>query len=213
MNRLAIIGAGELGEQIANLAISDSYYTVVGFFDDTLSEGEKCLDIPVVGKLNNIEALYRAGLFDSLVIAIGYKHLSLRDRLFEELQNHIPFATIVHPSCIVDGSVSMGQGVVCYPGCILDKKVVIGDNVILNNGCIVSHDSRVGRSAFLAPGVTLAGFVEVGKRVNLGIGTTVSDQVRVANDVRTGAGAVVVSDLLDKGLYFGVPAKLYRSND
>ena len=56
-----------------------------------------------------------------IVIAIGYKHMKFRDSLFAQFYSKIPFATIIHKSCLINSSAKIKQGSVIYPGCIIDK--------------------------------------------------------------------------------------------
>ena len=204
--RLGIIGAGDLGVQIAHLAIKTGEYEPVAFFDDTLVPGTFVKGIPVAGGLDSLGQAGTQASLDAVVIAIGYRHLTFRQQVFERLQGQLRFATIIDPSAIIDSTCTIGEGAVVYPGCILDMNVVVGCNALLNVGCVIAHDSSVGQGCFLSPAVKLAGFVRLAQSVSLGIGTTVIDNVSIATGVRTGAGAVVIADLHQPGLYVGIPA-------
>lgn len=211
MKRLAILGAGDLGIQIGHHAEATGEYRLIGFFDDTRELHSDVAGVPVLGGTEDIAAAHEAGLFDVLVVAIGYRHLAARSRLYERFADKIPFATIIHPSAIVDPTCRIGPGSVIYPGCVLDMGVVLGANVLLNVGCIIAHDSSVGDGCFFSPAVKLAGFVRVEPASTLGIGTIVIDNVVIASGIRTGAGAVVIDSLAEPGLYVGVPARFKRT--
>lgn len=203
--RIAIIGAGALGQQISHLITSYSDDEVAGFFDD-FYEGDDPTRL-LLGKLSEIES--KRDTFDAVIIGTGYKHLEFKRRLGKDLNAlKIKIYTYVHPSAFVDSTVKIGEGVVIYPGVVVDMNVEIGDHCILNNGCIISHDSRIGGASFLAPGAVLSGNCSIGEMNFIGVGTVFSDGVRTVDLIHTGAGAVVVGDLSQKGLYIGVPAKL-----
>jgi sugar O-acyltransferase (sialic acid O-acetyltransferase NeuD family) len=208
MKNLAIIGTGDLGQQIAYHSVNDHHYKVVGFFDDFKPIGLIVNEFPILGGKADIQRLFDLGVFDVLMVGIGYKHFNQRASFFETFKKTIPFATIIHSSAYVDSSCKIGKGVIIYPGCVLDMNVVIEDNVLLNTGCTIAHDSSIGCNSFLSPAVKIAGFVKVGKSVSLGIGTTVIDNLCIGEKVRTGAGAVVVNNLIEAGLYIGLPAKM-----
>ena len=210
MNRLAIIGAGDLGLQLANLAAATGRFATVGFFDDVRQAGDDVAGAPVLGGIDRIDALFDEGAFDLLVVAIGYKHLGFRQSLFERFGGRVPFATLVHPSAVVDPGCRIGPGAVIYPGCVLDMDAEVGANALLNAGCVIAHHSRVGDGCFLSPAVSVAGFVTIESGCVLGIGTVVIDNVRIASGVRTGAGAVVTRDLDQPGLYLGIPARFAK---
>lgn len=206
MKRLAIIGSGDLGQQMAYHAFSDNHYQPVGFFDDYQLVGTVKYGYPVLGKLNEIKFFFDQGKFDVIMIALGYRHLSLKENIFNKFKNSIPFGTILHSSSYIDSTCKIGNGVFIYPGCVLDMNTVVKDNVLLNVGCIIAHDSTIGEHSFLSPSVQVAGFVNIGRKVSLGIGTVVIDNISIIDNVRTGAGAVVTKNLNDHGLYVGMPA-------
>lgn len=210
MKKLAIIGAGDLGYQIAYHAKNDTDLNPVGFFDDFKIKDEYYYNLPVLGKVKDVISSFNAGLFDVLMIGIGYKHLEIRGKLFDEFYGKIPFANIIHSSVYVDSSCKLGSGIFIYPRCTLDMNVIIEDNVLLNVNCVIAHDTVIGKHSFLSPCVNVAGFVNIGKRVNLGINTTIIDNIKVADYVKTGGGAVVITDLKEPGLYVGIPAKFKK---
>jgi sugar O-acyltransferase (sialic acid O-acetyltransferase NeuD family) len=206
MKRLAIIGSGDLGQQIAWYASNDNHYEVVGFFDDYAATGEIRHGLPILGKLSDVRASFADGVFDELLLAIGYKHFPERRRIFNELKQAVPFGRLIHSSAYVDTSATIAPGAIIYPGCMLDTNARIEENVLLNVSVVIAHDSIVGAHSFLSPSVNVAGFVRIGSCVNLGIGTTLIDNIILEEGVRTGAGAVVTQSLTQPGLYVGVPA-------
>lgn len=211
MKRLGIIGAGDLGVQLAHLARQTGKYEPVAFFDDRCDAGTLIAGIPVHGGLATLEDTATLPSFDELIVAIGYRHLDFRQELFERLRARFRFATLVHPNAFVDSTCVIGEGAVVYAGCVLDMNAEIGCNTLLNVGCVVAHDTKVGAGCFLSPAVKIAGFVQLDPSVSLGIGTTVIDNVRIGSGVRTGAGAVVINDLHEPGLYVGVPARFKKA--
>ena len=209
--RIAIIGASDLGQLIAHHASQLQGYEIAGYYDDTKSIGEEVSGFPVLGKIQQIRPGYAAGVFEELMIGIGYKHMEFRASLYEELCKDIPFAKVIHPSAIIDVSVTIGQGCFILPGCVLDRNVVLGDNVLLNTGVVIAHDSGVSSHSFISPAVKIAGLTKIGRGCVLGIGTTIIDNLTLADHVITGAGSLVVSSLSAPGLYFGSPAKWQRA--
>ena len=210
MNKtLAIIGAGDLGKQIAYHAISDNHFNTVVFFDD-FNQNELINNFQVLGKVDDVFDSYNQGLFTHLIIGIGYKHMQERSDLFNRFKKDIPFTNIIHSSCNIDSSVMLGTGIVMYPGSILDANVVISDNVLINIGCVIAHDTKIESDCFLSPGVTLAGFVNVGTGSILGISCTVIDNININPNTQLGGGCVVIKNINKKGLYVGNPAYFVR---
>mgnify|MGYP003614778136 FL=1 len=64
MKTLGIIGAGDLGQQIADYAINDNHYDGVVFFDDYYDNNTQQNNNKVVGKLVDIEKAFNDKVFD-----------------------------------------------------------------------------------------------------------------------------------------------------
>ena len=200
--RLAIIGASELGNQIAHYApISVNKYEVVGFFDD-FANGDL-----ILGKVADIAAVYERDVFDCLIVGVGYKSMSFRSTIFNRYCGKIPFATIIHPSCYVDETAIIAEGCVLYPHVTIDKNVRLNGNALVNLGCVIAHDSVVGQDTFIAPSVTVAGFCVIGEQNFIGVGAVVKDGVEIIGNVVIGAGTIIISNVVESGTYVGVPAK------
>lgn len=210
MKRLAIIGSGELGQQIAHHVISDKQFKVVGFFDDFRDKGDIINSLPVLGTIKSVIQTFEEGLYDLILIAIGYNHMDFRSRLFHQFKNKIPFARFIHSSCIVDSSCAIEEGVVIYPGCIIDKNVYIKENTLINLGSCIAHDTIIGSNSFLAPRVAIAGFVNVGESCILGINSTIIDNIRIADNTQLGGGSVVIKNIDKSGLYVGNPVRFIK---
>lgn len=90
------------------------------------------------------------------------------------------------------------------------------EDTILRKGCKigpycnVAHGTEIGEHTFIAGGGNLGGSSRVGDFSWVGMGTTISSGVRVGSDVMLGAGSVVVKDIEDGYLAYGVPAKCVR---
>lgn len=206
--RVAIIGAGDLGQQIAHIAIQ-SGYNVVGFFDDYSTQQvifHSSYEFPLFGKVCDVVEMRNK--FDSVVIGIGYKHFSVRASLYEAMKkNHIPLATIIHHTAYIDSTASIGEGTVIQAKVVIDKDCKIGNNVFVNICSTVAHDSYVGNHSFLSACVAIAGATKIGACSLIGINATVINRLQLADNIIIGAGAVVVENLKEPGTYVGVPAR------
>ena len=202
MNKvLAILGAGELGKQIANFALNDKHYSKVCFYDD-MNVGEE-----IKGNTTDLIADFKNNAFDELIIGIGYNHLKTREEKFEFLKNNIKFGRIIHSTSWVDESANIEEGCVIYPKCVIDKNVHIKHNTVLNLICTIAHDTIIGASCFLAPSVSIAGFCSIENECFLGINATIKDNINIIRETIIGAGAVVVKNIIIKGIYMGNPIK------
>ena len=103
--------------------------------------------------------------------------------------------------------------------------IVIGPNCcgkglsIAHTGTIqINGDARVGYNLRIQEGVTIGagsgGVPTIGNNVYLGSGCKVIGNVKIADDCAVGANAVVVKDVLEKGITVaGVPAKKISDNN
>lgn len=198
---LAILGAGELGKQIAHFAINDLHYSKVVFYDDYSTQSN------VQGKSDALIKDYSENKFNELIIGIGYHHLEARKEKYETFKGKIPFGTIIHSSSWIDDSATIGKGCIIYPKCTIDKNVIIGDNTILNLNCTIAHDTKIGPHSFFAPSISVAGFCLIDEQCFLGIATVISDSVLINKNIKTGAGTVIVRNIDQPGLYAGIPSK------
>jgi len=121
------------------------------------------------------------------------------------------FLSVIHPSSIALENIRYGEGVIIYPGVVMTTNITVGDFTIINAGATIGHDSKIGSYCHVAPGVHIAGNVTVGDESWIGIGASISMRVNIGSHVMIGAGAVVVSDIPDNTLAYGVPAKVVRS--
>lgn len=213
MLKLAIIGAGDLGQQIAHHAEQYCGMEVVGFYDDTKEKGTEIKGYAVLGKIADLESDFSLKVFDKLMVGIGYRHMGFRKAVFERFYAKIPFANVIHPTAYIDKTCTLGTGLFILPGCMLDFKVVLEDNIMLNIGSCIAHDSVVKSHTFISPRVSVAGFTTIGTSCILGISTTVIDNIQIKDHIQTGAGAVVIDNLEIPGLYVGVPAKLKKQRN
>jgi sugar O-acyltransferase (sialic acid O-acetyltransferase NeuD family) len=209
MKRLAIIGSGDLGVLIAFHARQRDY-SIAGFFNDFLSTGELVDGFPVLGGVDMVLDSFKRGVFDELMIGIGYKHFEVRKNLFQKFYGQVPFANIIHKDVSIASSCVIGEGCFILPGCVLDNNVRLGNNVLVNVGSAIAHDTIIGNHSFLSPRVAIAGFVQIGECCNLGINATIIDNIKIVDNVQVGGGAVVIKDLTEGGVYVGTPARRIR---
>lgn len=209
MKTLAIIGSGHLGQQIAHYAISDNHFSNVVFFDDFNADAT-VNGFKILGTTEAIASEFHKKAFDEIIIGIGYKHLEVRKKMFEQFSNAIPFATIIHSSSWVDATATIHQGCVIYPSCCIDAHAVIDCNTILNISCTIAHDTIVGKHCFLSPRVALAGFIKIEESCIIGINATIIDSITVVSKTQIGGGTVVISNIEKSGLYVGNPQRFIR---
>lgn len=213
MKRVLIIGAGDLGQQIAHYVSESTEHTIVGYVDDWANTGDIRRGYPVLGCVEDTEMLYHQGVFDELLIGIGYKHFETRKLIFDKYKSIIPFATYLHPSSHIDSTSKIGSGIVVLPGCVIDYGAVLRDNLFIYSGCVIGHNTQIGAHSIISLSVTTGGFSQIGESCFLGLKTCICDNITISNHTFLGACANVITDISDEnGVYVGNPARYIREN-
>jgi acetyltransferase EpsM len=207
--RLLVYGAGGHAKVVADAAISMGY-RVMGFLDaDPSKVGLRVLGLPVLlADAGEAVAVCRDKDAE-VVVAVGAN--AARMRVFETLRSaSVPIATIIHARAVVAGSAVVGEGTVVFAGVVVNPETRVGRNVILNTSASVDHDNRIGDHAHLSPGVHTGGTVTVGEGTHVGIGASIRNNIEIGAWSVVGAGSVVVKDLPDSVVAYGVPARIVR---
>ena len=210
MKKLALIGSKDFAEQIQGFAEQTGEYVVVGFFDDFEPKGTIIRSLPVLGKICDIENVYKKGFFDCLFLAAGYNNFSFRDKVFSELYGKVPFANIISKSAKIADDVKLGEGIYIGAGSIIDRRTVIGNNVFIHGGTTIGHDNVIGAHTYISGRFNTAGFTHIGERCFFGICSCVSDHITICDDVWIGLACVVIKNIKEPGKYMSPAAKLYK---
>lgn len=119
------------------------------------------------------------------------------------------FATLISPSANIMSysTVTIGKGCVICANCILTCDIRLGDFSQLNLSTTIGHDTKTGTFFTTAPGVHISGKVTAGERVYFGTNACAIEDISICDDVTIGAAACVSKDIVDSGVYVGVPAK------
>lgn len=143
-------------------------------------------------------------LYD-VVIAIGEP--SIRKTIVDSLPSNTTYATIIHPSAIISKWVNIGEGSIITANTILTCNITIGKHAHLNLNTTIGHDCIIGDYITTAPATNVSGNCNIGNGVYLGTNSSIKQGINICNDVTIGMGAVVVKDIIQKGVYVGNPSK------
>src|SRR5262245_16240772 len=143
MRSLLILGTGGNAYDILDIVKAINargpIWTVAGFLDDRLEEGDVHLGIPVAGRIEDARHFPHS----FLVSAIG-SDTSFRMRGEVVNRTGAPdgaFATLIHPAASVSASAMLRCGSVVNVGVSIAGGVLIGNHVQIGPGCIIGHDS------------------------------------------------------------------------
>lgn len=208
--KLAIWGASGHAAVVADVVRSQGEYEVAGFLDDANPEraGAEFCGAPILGGRDRLDDLMRAGVGH---LIFGFGNCEARLGLSEWARGRgFIIATAVHPRAVVAPDASVGSGTVVVAGAVINPGAQVGDDVIVNTSASVDHHCVIEDGAHISPGAHLAGGVRVGRGSWVGIGATVVDGARIGAGTTIGAGAVVVADIPDGVVAYGIPARVVR---
>jgi sugar O-acyltransferase (sialic acid O-acetyltransferase NeuD family) len=204
--QIAFIGYGELGRQIHALIQQSGSAAEAFFFDDVLYQQRQVNVFPFEAYEDELYKNY------SFIISLGYKQLPAKKKIIQRLDDlGRNIYSFIHPSCFVNPSAIIENGVVAYPMCNIDKEVKIGNGVLLNNSVTISHNAVIGNCCYLSPGVVLSGNVTIGENTFIGAGAIVANHVTIGKNVIIGIGTVVTQDVADNSCVIGNPMKFVNS--
>jgi UDP-N-acetylbacillosamine N-acetyltransferase len=208
--KLVIWGASGHARVVADIVRLEGAYEIAGFLDDTKVkpvQSEFCGAV-ILGGREQLDALFKQGV-KHLIVGIGDCQSRLQLAAVA-LANGFRLATARHPRATIAADTHIGGGTVVAAGVVVNPGTSVGENVIINTSASVDHDCVIAAGAHLSPGVHLAGNVVVGRATWIGIGATVSDRTQIGADTVIGAGSVVLHDIPDGVLAYGVPARIIR---
>lgn len=157
MKSLLIIGAGEFGQLVKELA-EDCGYEKIAFLDD---------NSPIaIGKVSEADSW--KDVYTDIVVAVGNPHV--RERLVCEIETMFHFATLIHPTAFISRSSTIEAGCIIEPGAVVQTAAHLGKACIVNAGAVVNHNSTVeGFSQVDCNAVVAArAFVPKGTKVTCG---------------------------------------------
>jgi len=189
---IAVIGASGHGHVVADCVQSNKNLIFKGFFDDDTTKKS-------LGLVANCEK------YPEFSFVFGIGNNETRKKIASLL--HVEWQSVIHPSAIISPSAEIGEGTVVMPGAIINARAKIGKHCIINTGAIIEHDNVIEDYVHISVGAKLGGTVHVGQSTTIGIGAVVKNNISICAGSVVGAGAVVVHDIVEEGIYIGVPAK------
>lgn len=209
-HKVVIWGASGHALVVADIVRSQGEFAIAGFLDDLHPEraGTDFFGASVLGGWEQLDLLTSQGV-NNLIFGIG--DCASRLKLAEMVRpKGFRFITAVHPRAVVAEDVSVGSGTVIAAAAVINPGARIGENAIINTSASVDHECVIEDAVHICPGVHLAGNVFVGRAAWVGIGATVAGGVNIGAGAMIGAGAVVLEDIPDGVLAYGVPARAIK---
>ncbi|MDD3375722.1 MAG: NeuD/PglB/VioB family sugar acetyltransferase [Candidatus Omnitrophica bacterium] len=191
---------------IQSCPILSNEWDVVGFVDDDSETKEKqCCGVKVLGGREVFDE-YK----DTYVLAVPahpdiyLKRKEIIDNLNIDLKR---WATIIHSSCVVSKDAHIGVNTVIMPYSFVSAGVSIGNHCMILSRAVISHDVCVADYCCFGGHVTISGSVKIGEQSYIGSSATIRENVSVGERSLVGMGSNVVTNVGEKRVVAGNPAK------
>lgn len=205
MKPLILIGGGGHCKSVIEAAESIGY-KITGIIDMPQYLGSECLGYNVIGNDNDIPKFVDECEF---IVTLGFiKNPEPRIRLHELVKKSGgKFATIIASTAHVSKHAEIGYGTVVLHNATVNAGANIGTGCIINTSANIEHDTIIGDYCHVSTGAMVNGDCKIGDNCFIGSGTVVANSINITDNCTIGAGSVVISDILEKDVYIGIPAK------
>lgn len=144
MKNLLILGAGQYGMVVEELARSLGFFDEIEFLDDNNPKA--------IGKLNDYKQF--ADEYANAVVAIG--NVQLRLELITELEKAgFNVTTIIHNSAYISPSAIIGKGSVIEPLAVIQTGASVGIGSLISSGAIINHNAVIGEGCHIDCGTVV----------------------------------------------------------
>ena len=149
MKSLLIIGAGQYGRMVKELAEEMDYDKIV-FLDDN--------SVLSIGKMSELEKLQKE--YTECICAIGNN--KIRKEILEKIENR---ATIISPDAIIYKSAKIGKGSIIEPRVIVSTDAIIDEGCLICAGSVINHNAVVNKYCQVDCNAVVKGEVPEGTKV------------------------------------------------
>jgi sugar O-acyltransferase (sialic acid O-acetyltransferase NeuD family) len=212
MDNILVFGCSGHARVIIDAVEQMGEFRITGIVDSFLPAGHNCVGYQVLGNEHRLRNLIETHGIRGGIIAIGDNWV--RYRIAERIRSIAPgfeFVTVVHPSAQVARSARVSGGTVVLAGAIVAANAEIGECCIVNTKASLDHDGVMGPFSSFAPAVTTGGDVTVKAFAAVLLGANVSHCVSIGEHSVVGAGSLVLRDVPDLMVAYGVPARAIRA--
>lgn len=206
MNKpLILIGGGGHCKSVIEAAES-SGHIIKGILDLPERVGCDCLGYEVLGGDDDISNYVEECEF---IVTIGsIKDPQPRMNIHELVERQGgKLATVIASTAHVSQYAHIGEGSVILHNACVNAGAKIGKSCIINTLANIEHDVEIGDYTHISTGVMVNGDCKIGSASFVGSGSVIINERIIGDEITIGSGSIVCSDILEKGTYFGVPAR------
>ena len=208
---IILVGGGGHCKSCIDVIESDNKYEIKGILDLPSEFGKKVLGYPVIGNDDDIVSFAKKGY--SFLITVGHMgKTDLRKKLFNIIKsNGGKLPVIASSKAHVSKHSNIADGTIIMHNSIVNADTIIGENCIINSKSLIEHDVVIGGNCHISTNANINGNCKVGDDCFIASNSTLKNGIEIVGGSFVGIGSVVTKTIIDKGLYFGNPAKKLKS--
>ncbi len=202
MSKILLVAASGLARETIASIEQTGDHEVIGLLDDNTA-----LHGTLIGKVRVLGGLEIAKeRSEKLLICAGKG--SSRAAIVSRLGlDDSRYATHIHSTAVLGGSVSVGCGSIILADCVATCDIWVGRHTVLMPQVVLTHDNVLEDFCTLAAGAKLAGRVTVGHRAYLGTNAAVREDVQIGAGAVIGMGSALLHDVPAEQTWAGNPAR------
>ena len=140
---LLILGAGGLGQAVAEIAKISGNFARYAFLDDKM-DGD-----PVLDALDHLSQ--HTADFTHCIAAFGNNSLrAFYTAKIKELGFQLP--VIIHPSAVISAMAQVSPGTIVREKVAISHGVTVEEGCLLNMGCLIDHNCHIGAFSHIPMG-------------------------------------------------------------
>ena len=150
---LLILGAGGLGQVVAESAQMSGRYTKIAFLDDNPSEDKNRL-YTIIGKVSDAKQFVGEYIYAIPAFGNNEKRYEVMEKL-REYGYRIP--RIIHHTAHISPTAAIGEGTIIRPMVGISRDVEIGECCLINMGAMIDHRCKIGRCTHIPMNAVVRG--------------------------------------------------------
>ncbi|HEY2980513.1 MAG TPA: acetyltransferase [Anaerolineales bacterium] len=212
MENIVVVGSSGHAKVVLDILEKQGTYHIAGLIDAIMPAGERAFGYELLGAESDLPGLVDRLKLRGCLIAIGdnwRRHLVAQKLM--QLAPMLDFVAAIHPSAQLGRGAMVGRGSVIMAGAAVNSDSRVGEFCIVNTHASLDHDSVMEDFSSLAPNAATGGNVHIGAYSAISMGANIIHGRRVGRHSVIGAGALVLEDLPDFTVAYGVPARVIRT--
>ncbi|MFA7273245.1 MAG: hypothetical protein WC044_05215 [Crocinitomicaceae bacterium] len=168
--QLVIIGAGGHAKVIADAVCKAAEFELLGFVDAHLPKGTLVFK---TYRVIETQSLIQNLIDPNTYFVFGIGNNAIRQKLAQDFQKDLQFASILHPSSVVSDEVTIGKGTVVLANAVINAGSKVGDFSIVDSGVVIDHECQIGNFC------------------HVNVGTIVGSNSELVTGVKTDLGEII----------------------